>query len=529
MSAAAAYVTIASDRGIKNRRDQAEYFSGDDKVNNDKDSSIERAISERRRKRQKARRKKKHVRVLLAVFCCVLAATCAIGAAARFSTKVYKNDEEFREYAELTMEKSPFKMKGETEKVYEYGSPISYAADFERTDDERIAEFRDNRIAQIRSEFNARKSGEEAERKEKNAENSRYEPPKEALIVNSAVYESDNGAVSLAIYYSDNEESESEKDMKRLSSSIETYVFSAKTGLQLRPVQVFEENYREKCSRYFTEYFEKTYSKEELAKGWKEYLTPEEGNFNKYIMTKGSVVFFFDEGTVLKKSRGVVKAKISNELMSSERRKSVIERYITADRPMVAITYDDGPAGSSETRILDCLEKNGAVATFFYCGSRVSSNPGQIKRAYNIGCEIGNHTWSHPKLTSLTDAQVKEELVKTNEAVKAACGAYPTVFRPSYGATNDTVNSIAGMPVIMWSIDTLDWKSKDPQKIFDSVVKNKKLDGSIILLHSIHDATAEATEKIVPWLTQNGYQTVTVSELIKYKKGEAPQNGKIYY
>ena len=81
-------------------------------MNSDKDSSIERAISERRRKRQKARRKKKHVRVLLAVFCCVLAATCAIGAAARFSTKVYKNDEEFREYAELTMEKSPFKMKG---------------------------------------------------------------------------------------------------------------------------------------------------------------------------------------------------------------------------------------------------------------------------------------------------------------------------------------------------------------------------------------------------------------------------------
>ena len=79
----------------------------------------------------------------------------------------------------------------------------------------------------------------------------------------------------------------------------------------------------------------------------------------------------------LKKSHGVVQAKISNEVMAESRRDTVIQRYITTDKPMVALTYDDGPGADSETRILDCLEKNGAVATFFYCGNRVSSNPGR--------------------------------------------------------------------------------------------------------------------------------------------------------
>ena len=494
---------------------------GEDKV------SIDREIRERKIRRTRARKRRRRVRVLTAILCLMLIVTGIVATAAHFSTNVYKNDEEFKEYAELAMDESPFSMQGETEKIYEYGSPISYAADFEMTDDERVAEFRNSRVEQIKAEFSSRKADEEAERKEKNGDDKGYEPLEEALLVNAAVYESGNGATSLAIYYSDNEEYE--KDMKKLSSGIETYVFSTETGLQLRPVQVFREDYREKCSKYFTEYFQKTYSEEELEEGWQDHLTADESNFSKFIMTKGSVIFYFDEGTVLKKSHGVVQAKISNEVMAESRRDTVIQRYITTDKPMVALTYDDGPGADSETRILDCLEKNGAVATFFYCGNRVSSNPGQIKRAYEMGCELGNHTWNHPKLTSLSEAEVKEQIQKTNEAVKSACGEYPTVFRPSYGATNDTINSIAGMPVIMWSIDTLDWKSKDAQKIFDSVTKSSDLDGKIILMHSIHDFTAEATEKIVPWLNQNGYQTVTVSELIKYKLGETPQNGKKYW
>ena len=116
--------------------------------------------------------------------------------------------------------------------------------------------------------------------------------------------------------------------------------------------------------------------------------------------------------------------------------------------------------------------------------------------------------------------------------MEAACGSAPTVFRPCYGATNDSINAMAQMPVIMWTVDTLDWKTKDAQKTFDCVkakADQGKLDGKIVLMHSIHEPTAGATEKLIPWLKENGYQLVTVSELIKYKKGEDPQNGKVYY
>ena len=108
----------------------------------------------------------------------------------------------------------------------------------------------------------------------------------------------------------------------------------------------------------------------------------------------------------------------------------------------------------------------------------------------------------------------------------------PSILWPPYGAISDTVESSVGMPMILWSIDTLDWKTKDAQKTFDCI-KTKadqgKLDGKIVLMHSIHEPTAEATEMIVPWLKENGYQMVTVSELIKYKRGEDPQNGKVYF
>ena len=108
----------------------------------------------------------------------------------------------------------------------------------------------------------------------------------------------------------------------------------------------------------------------------------------------------------------------------------------------------------------------------------------------------------------------------TNAAVRAVIGTDPPVFRPSYGITSDAINKASGVPVIMWNVDTLDWKSRDATKVFNAVKKVKDLDGNIILMHSIYDSTAEATELIVPWLQKNGYQTVTVSELIKYKTGE---------
>ena len=94
--------------------------------------------------------------------------------------------------------------------------------------------------------------------------------------------------------------------------------------------------------------------------------------------------------------------------------------------------------------------------------------------------------------------------------------------------TNDKINQISGMPVIMWSIDTLDWKLRDGQKIYDKVVNSGNLDGKIVLMHSIHGFTADAVDSLVPWLKSRGYQLVTVSEMIKYKTGADPVPGAVY-
>ena len=131
-------------------------------------------------------------------------------------------------------------------------------------------------------------------------------------------------------------------------------------------------------------------------------------------------------------------------------------------------------------------------------------------------------------LTTLKVKQVKKEVNDTNEAIKKACGQYPTVLRPSYGDINEKVAKETGMPVILWSVDTLDWKTRNAGKIFKSIKSIKDLDGKIILMHSIHQETADATKKIIPWLKKKGYQTVTVSELVKYKTGSEIKQGKIY-
>ena len=476
-------------------------------------------------------KQKKMRRILLLVFLALLAMTVVIVGIAVFSTNVYQDDGEFKTYADKQFrEDKLFEINGKTEKVYEYGTPISYAADYDVIDNKEVNAFRQKQIDKITSEYKAAQESAEAQRAEENKDNKRYKAPAEALIRSSASYQSGNGAASIVIRT--RESQEQKKDMVDTTSSLNTYLVSEKTGSVIYPEQMFVPEYRTICAEYFAEYIKKEYKSDQLAEGWESHVTADAVNFNKFIVSEKFVTFFFDPGTILKDSKSTLAIKVSKADLKGIMRDQIAERYIDPDRPMVALTYDDGPGDASETKILDCLEQNGAVATFFYTGSRATRRPDQVKRAKSLGCEMGNHSWNHPQLTKLSADEVKEQITKTNSAVEAACGSVPTVFRPCYGATNDTVNSLAQMPVIMWSIDTLDWKTKDAQKTFDCI-KSKadqgKLDGKIVLMHSIHEPTADATEMLIPWLKENGYQLVTVSELIKYKRGENPQNGKIYY
>lgn len=202
-----------------------------------------------------------------------------------------------------------------------------------------------------------------------------------------------------------------------------------------------------------------------------------------------------------------------------------LKSNIDPKKPMVAITYDDGP-GKYTGKILNVLEKYDAHATFFVVGRNAANNPSTLKRAFELGCEIGNHSYSHPYLTRLTSSELSAEISKTDKAVKKAIGVTPTLIRPPYGSHSEKVRSRVSKSFILWSVDTLDWEHRSASKNLACIKKNVR-DGSIVLMHDIHKSTADSAESIVSYLTNKGYQLVTVSELAYYK-GYDLKNGKSY-
>lgn len=180
----------------------------------------------------------------------------------------------------------------------------------------------------------------------------------------------------------------------------------------------------------------------------------------------------------------------------------------------VALTFDDGPHKDYTPQILDTLKKYNAKATFYVLGNRVSYYPDIVKRAYEEGHEIGNHTWSHPNLTSLSQESLIEEINNASNEIAKITGKMPATIRPPYGAYNETVQDFVSMPIILWSVDTLDWKHKSSARI-KQVIQTNVTDGSIILMHDIHQASADALEDVLISLSQQGYQFVTISALLQ--------------
>ena len=197
--------------------------------------------------------------------------------------------------------------------------------------------------------------------------------------------------------------------------------------------------------------------------------------------------------------------------------KGVLTRKIDKNKKMVALTYDDGPSIYTP-RVLTTLKKNDAVATFFVVGNRVPTYSDTVKKAYDMGCEIGNHTYEHKSLPRLSEAGVKEQMSRTDKAVKKVTGQTTVIMRPTGGATNENVKKWVGKPSIIWSIDTLDWKTRNADSTKRAVLNHVK-DGDVVLMHDLYSATASASETIIPELVKRGYQLVTVSELAECRGG----------
>ena len=349
-----------------------------------------------------------------------------------------------------------------------------------------------------------------------------------ALLMDYESYKTDRKVNSLAIYSSEREEIDGE--MQTVDDSIHTFNFIAKNGMELSAAHIFKNNYKDGVSKYMKEYLNDEYG-EELLGGYEKYISASTDNFNDFILTDDGISFYFDSGTVLPLEKGIIKVDMSDKDLKGIKRDKINLRAMDPNKPMVALTFDDGPRPGPSDRILDVMEKYGVVATFFEVGRSVDGIDGAdkiLKREVELGCEVGSHSYTHAKLTDLSRSGIRREVDKTTKAIKEACGQGPTVFRPPYGSANDRICKIVGLPCIFWSVDTLDWSSRNAKSVVKVIKKEKNLDGKVILMHSIYNSSAKATEKIVPWLIKKGYQLVTVSELIKYKYNEEPKKGKFY-
>lgn len=189
------------------------------------------------------------------------------------------------------------------------------------------------------------------------------------------------------------------------------------------------------------------------------------------------------------------------------------------DGKYVALTFDDGPHKTNTERVLNSLKEFDVKATFFMLGNQVDYYPSLVQRVAEEGHEIGNHSNTHPDLSKVDANRVQKEFETTNQRIYDVIGRYPTVFRPPYGSYNNNIITQAtnlNLPIIMWSVDSLDWKTKNATSINHEILSTTT-NGSIILMHDIHDATADALPSVLKNLKEQGYSFVTVSQLLEWR------------
>lgn len=476
-------------------------------------------MEDRRINRARKKKRKKRIRLIAGMILfliCVVVAVISIRNSMLDNT--YRSEEQFGEYAAACfteVDNMRTYVPEKEEKTVIYDKPLSIAFRYPVTGIEKLDNKIASRAGKVKNDFY--KKYEDLKKKEKTLRVLDYE-----------LFTTQRDVTSVVLQWNDRQKDGYEMVIK--DEHAFTYNYSSETGEALNGLQIFNVGYKEFFSEYLMDLFEDGY-KDYLKDDYKKYLKVNDDNLNNYVLTDGGVRFYFNPGTVLVQSAGLIAIEIPYAELEHIIKKKATVRYIDPNKPMVALTYDDGPFPKVSNRILNCLSKHDSVATFFMLGQNVKRYPKVVQRKAQLGMELGSHTWSHPNLLELKKKDIKAEINKTNNALINACGQSASVFRPPYGNIDDKILKSVDMPAVLWSVDTLDWKSRKAKSVVNVVKKIEKedgLDGRVILMHSLYPSTAKATEMLVPWLKKKGYQLVTVSEMLQYRYNENPQDGKLY-
>ncbi len=197
-----------------------------------------------------------------------------------------------------------------------------------------------------------------------------------------------------------------------------------------------------------------------------------------------------------------------------------------SEQKYIALTFDDGPKAGRTDLLLDGLAQRGVKATFFLIGQMVEGSEDLVRRMEEEGHQVGLHTYHHVDVKGLSQEAFAEEMALSRGAVENVLGAKNYMLRPPYGFYNDNIKAWAGTPIILWSVDTLDWKYQNADRLA-AVLTQETKDGDIVLMHDIFSSSVEGVLRGVDALLEQGYTLVTVDELFAIR-GIQPEPGHVY-
>lgn len=250
----------------------------------------------------------------------------------------------------------------------------------------------------------------------------------------------------------------------------------------------------------------------------------------KFTFTDQSVILYFNPYEIASGNCGIIKYEFQNKNFLIPIEKSSVQKTslykpnkkeLSPLKPTIALTFDDGPSKYTK-EIVKLLNEYDANATFFILGNKVENYHDTLSYVLESGNELGNHSYNHKKLTKLSSKELHNQIEMTNNIVKKTLDYDIHLFRPTYGATSNLLKSNVNMEIVLWNVDTEDWKLRNSKKIYKKALHDIK-DGKIILMHDIYNSTLESLKLLLPELKKQGYQIVTVSEL---KEIQAIRNEK---
>lgn len=196
-----------------------------------------------------------------------------------------------------------------------------------------------------------------------------------------------------------------------------------------------------------------------------------------------------------------------------------------APRRCIALTFDDGPSPQTTAALLDGLKERGAHATFFLIGEQIAGNEAIVRRMKDEGHQIGNHSFTHARLDA-ADAAALGEIQKTDDTLRDVLGDGSYWIRPPWGFASEALKSAVTVPLIFWTLDTMDWSVRSKELVAHHIIENVRT-GDIVLLHDLYDTSADAALQVIDVLGAQGYEFVTLEELFACS-GVTPQAGHFY-